>query len=197
MRVRPMSSCASLRSSGGSASALSSMTSTAVPPQPNATTGPKVGSSAIPTMSSCAFGLTIIGWMVTPLMRASGRAARPGDNVVYRFANGIRVGQVQTDAADFGFVHDVGRQNLGDHRLVARQERRRRRNGLLGIAGGERRHDGDAVGGKQPADLDRVEPGSTLADDVRNDAPRGGYVRREIGGQARRRFHQAIDGLAI
>jgi len=39
-------------------------------------TGPKVGSSAMPRMSSCAFGRTIIGWMVTPAMRASGRAAR-------------------------------------------------------------------------------------------------------------------------
>src|ERR1700730_6242320 len=181
MRVRPMSSCASLRASGGSASALSSMTSTAVPPQPNATTGPKVGSSAIPTMSSCAFGLTIIGGMGTPLMRAAGRAARPGENVVYRFANGIRVGQVQTDAADFGFVHDVGRQDLGDHRLVARQERRRQRNGLLGVAGKKRRYDGDAVGREQLANLDRVEPDSTLTDGARDDALRGVDIRHEIG----------------
>ena len=64
------------RSSGGSASALSSMTSTAVPPRPNTTTGPKVGSSAIPAISSRAFGRTIIGWMVTPVMRASGLLLR-------------------------------------------------------------------------------------------------------------------------
>ena len=54
--MRAIRSSASLRSSGGSASALSSMTSTAVPPRPNTTTGPKVGSSARPAISSRAFG---------------------------------------------------------------------------------------------------------------------------------------------
>jgi hypothetical protein len=39
-------------------------------------TGPKVGSSAMPTMSSQALGRIIIGWTITPAMRASGRAAR-------------------------------------------------------------------------------------------------------------------------
>ena len=52
---------ASLRSSGGSANALSLMTSTAVPPWPKTMTGPKVGSSAMPAMSSRAFGRRIIG----------------------------------------------------------------------------------------------------------------------------------------
>jgi hypothetical protein len=52
------------------------MTSTAVPPRPNTMTGPKVGSSAIPAINSRAFARTIIGWMVTPVMRASGLAAR-------------------------------------------------------------------------------------------------------------------------
>ena len=60
-RVRAIRSRASSRSSGGSASALSSMTSTAVPPRPNTMTGPKVGSSAMPAISSRAFGRTIIG----------------------------------------------------------------------------------------------------------------------------------------
>ena len=71
-RVRAMRSRASLRSSGGSASALSLMTSTPVPPRPNRITGPKVGSSAIPAISSRAFGRKIIGCIVTPVMRAPG-----------------------------------------------------------------------------------------------------------------------------
>ena len=74
--MRAISSCASFRSSGGSASALSLITSTAVPPRPNTITGPKVGSSAMPAMSSRAFGRSTIGWIVTPVMRASGLAAR-------------------------------------------------------------------------------------------------------------------------
>ena len=45
-------------------------------------TGPKVGSSAMPTISSRAFGRTIIGWTVTPVMRASGlRRARAIENI--------------------------------------------------------------------------------------------------------------------
>ena len=44
-----------------SARALSSMTSTAVPPRPNTMTGPKVGSSAIPAINSRALGRRIIG----------------------------------------------------------------------------------------------------------------------------------------
>ena len=60
------------RSSGGSASALSSMTSTAVPPRPNTTTGPKVGSSARPAISSRAFGRRTIGCTVTPAIARVG-----------------------------------------------------------------------------------------------------------------------------
>jgi hypothetical protein len=55
---------------------LSLITSTAVPPWPKAMTGPKVGSSATPTISSRALARTIIGKTVTPAMRAPGLAAR-------------------------------------------------------------------------------------------------------------------------
>ena len=73
-RVRPISSWARRRSSGGSASALSSMISTATPPRPNTTTGPNTGSSAMPQISSRALGRRIIGCTVTPSSRAPGRS---------------------------------------------------------------------------------------------------------------------------
>ncbi len=72
MRVRPMSSRARCRLSGGSASALSSSTSTAVPPAPNRMTGPNSGSSTAPTMSSWAPGPPAMGCTVKPETRASG-----------------------------------------------------------------------------------------------------------------------------
>ena len=73
-RVRPTRSRARFMSSGGSASALSLMISTAVPPRPNIITGPKVGSSATPRINSRAAGRLIIGWIMTPSICASGRA---------------------------------------------------------------------------------------------------------------------------
>jgi len=39
-------------------------------------TGPNVGSSATPAINSRAFGRKIIGWIVTPVIRASGFAER-------------------------------------------------------------------------------------------------------------------------
>ena len=63
------------------ASALSLMTSTAVPPAPNTITGPKVGSSAMPRMSSRAFGFTTMACTITPEIRASGRCAFARDRI--------------------------------------------------------------------------------------------------------------------
>jgi hypothetical protein len=62
MRVRSIRSPASTLSSGGSAIAVSSITSTAMPPAPNRTTGPKIGSLLMPRISSCACLRTTIGW---------------------------------------------------------------------------------------------------------------------------------------
>ena len=108
--MRAISRCASSRSSGGSASALSLMTSTAVPPCPKTMTGPKVGSSATPTISSRALGRTIIGKTVTPAMRASGFAvARARENVGGGLAHRVLAGEVEPHAADFRFVHDIRR----------------------------------------------------------------------------------------
>ena len=71
-RVCRIRSRARLRSSGGSACAVSRSTSTAVPPAPNIMSGPKVGSTDMPRISSWARGRRIIGCTVKPLMLASG-----------------------------------------------------------------------------------------------------------------------------
>ena len=68
----PSASRASVMSSGGRASDLSLITSTAVPPRPNTTTGPKVGSSARPAISSRPRGRWIMGCTVTPSMTRVG-----------------------------------------------------------------------------------------------------------------------------
>ena len=60
--------------SGGSATARSRSTSTAMPPAPKAIAGPNTGSRITPTMSSRPFGRRTIGSTVTPFTRASGRA---------------------------------------------------------------------------------------------------------------------------
>ncbi len=73
--MRAISVRARVMSSGGKASDLSLMTSTAVPPLPNTTTGPKVGSSARPAISSRPRGRWIMGCTVTPSITASGRMA--------------------------------------------------------------------------------------------------------------------------
>ena len=82
-RVRAIRSRASFRSSGGSATALSSITSTPVPPWPNTMTGPKVGSSAMPS---------------DQLARL-----RPDDHRLDRHAGDARVGR-----AALALAHDLG-----------------------------------------------------------------------------------------
>jgi len=59
--------------SGGSATARSRCTSTAVPPVPKTIAGPNTGSRIMPTISSRPFARRTIGSTVTPLTRASGR----------------------------------------------------------------------------------------------------------------------------
>ena len=76
MRVRPTRSRARCALSGGSATARSAITSTAVPPCPNSTIGPKSASSARPTISSSAPGRRTIGCTMKPSSFASGRSAR-------------------------------------------------------------------------------------------------------------------------
>ena len=89
------------------------MISTAVPPRPNTTTVPKVGSSARPRISSRAFGRTTIACTMTPAIRASGpQLLRPRENIGSRGAHGVGIGEIEHDAADVGFVDDVARHDL-------------------------------------------------------------------------------------
>ena len=130
------------------------MTSTAVPPRPKTMTGPKVGSSAIPAINSRALGRRIIGWMVTPVMRASGlRRARPRQNVGDRLAHRALAGEIEPDAADFGFVHDVAARGFWQRRPDPCVEKRSRDgSGFIGIAGEQRGRDRNGVGRKQARD---------------------------------------------
>ena len=127
-------------------------------------TGPKVGSSATPAISSRAFGLMIIGEIGHAVdARLRPRRARPAQNVGRRLAHGMSGREVERDAADLGFVHDVGREDFYRHRLPCGEIRFCRRRGFVGIAGEMRRRHVDAVGRKQPRRLDRVEPVAAVA----------------------------------
>ena len=77
-----MSSSARVAFSGGKPIAYSLRTSTSLPPRPNTTTGPKVGSVIAPARSSRACGRRTIGCTENPSSRAPGasrssRAAIP------------------------------------------------------------------------------------------------------------------------
>ena len=159
MRVRPISSCASRKSSGGSASALSLMTSTAVPPAPNTTTGPKVGSSAIPAISSRALRRRTIGWTVTPAMRASGLAALARARMseaasatacaLVRFSRTPPTSDLCTISGDrilTTAVPPLASSGAADPR------------GFVGIARERNRGRRDRIGREQRRDFDRIEP---------------------------------------
>ena len=173
------------------------MTSTAVPPCPNTITGPKVGSSATPTMSSRAFGRTIIGKDGDAGdARVGLRRPRPGENFRGGLAHGVLAGEIEPHAADFRLVHDVGRLNLEDDRRAAGQVRPCRRDRFIGIARQRGRRDRDAIGRKQPGQLDRIEPGSLVAQHAVDDRPHRGDIRRKVLRQTGRRRHQQVARFA-
>ena len=98
---------------------------------PNAMTGPKVGSSAMPTMSSCAFGRTIMGWTVTPVDACLGlRGMGSGDDFGGGGTHRVFRREVEAHAADIRLVDDVARQDLDDHRRAGAEERPRQRRRL-------------------------------------------------------------------
>ena len=74
-RVEAIMLAISMALSGGSATARSRSTSTAVPPAPKVITGPKTLSCDTPSNNSRALSRWIIFSMVTPVMRALGWAA--------------------------------------------------------------------------------------------------------------------------
>ena len=148
----------------------------------------------MPAISSRAFGRKIMGWTVTPVMRASGFAARArAQHVGGRFAHRLFAGQVEPHAADVGFVHDVGREDLHGDRAAAGQDRRRGRRGLVGVARENGRRDRNRVGREQPRNLDRIEPCASVRDCALDDPACRLRIGREILRQAGRRLHQVID----
>ena len=133
--VRAISISARLRSSGGKAIDLSSMISTAVPPRPNTTTGPKVGSSASASDKLARFG--------PAHHRLDGDAdnSRAGlkplgalEDVGRRLAHRFLAREVELHAADVGFVDDVRREDLHRDGAAVGEDRARRRRGLLGVS---------------------------------------------------------------
>jgi hypothetical protein len=142
-RVRSISARASGTFSGGSATARSATTSTAVPPWPNRMTGPNTGSTLAPTISSCA--------CFAPHHRLHGEAfdARLGgrpDAGQHGLRGGAHVAspfQVQRHAADVGLVRDLPRGSSAPPESRCAPPRPLR----VGIGRHRARgHHGDAVG---------------------------------------------------
>ncbi len=136
------------------------MTSTAVPPRPKRMTGPNVGSSATPAISSRALGRLIIGWIVTPSMCASGpRDARALHHLTGRLAHAFQRRHVEHDAADIRLVRDVPREeNLHDAGAVFGDDGRRDLCSFVRRPGEPGRRAWNMVGFQNARDVDNVEP---------------------------------------
>ena len=125
MRVRSIRSPASTSSSGGSAIAVSSMSSTATPPAPNRITGPKIGSRLTPRISSWDCLRTTIGCTAKPSTRRSGLLRARRCDRPRRVARRSRARDVEHHAADVGFVRDRLGQQLDDDLVRALEQPRR------------------------------------------------------------------------
>ena len=68
---------------------------------------------------------------------------------------------------------------------------------LLGIGGGECRHDGDLIGIEQPLDLDRIEPGAAVGQRRGDDLPRRIRIGRELARHGGRNLRQRLHHLAM
>ena len=75
---------------------------------------------------------------MTPVMRASGLGGpRPRKHVDAGLADRLFACQTEADAADFGFVHDIGRMNFHCDRTATGEERAGCRSRFVGITGQE------------------------------------------------------------
>ena len=130
---------ASARLSGGSASALSRDDLDRRAALAEQDHRAERGSTAAPTISSCASGRRIIGCTVKPRAGPRARAWRRRARIASPppALGGVR--QVEAHAADIGFVRDVGRQDLERHRKADLGGGGRR---LVGV--------GDAAGLRRP-----------------------------------------------
>ena len=104
----------------------------------------------------------------------------PRENLGGRLAHRIGIGEIEHDAADIGFVHDVARHDLEHDSRALRKDCIRMRDRLFGIGGGEGRHDRDVIGIEQPLDLDRIEPGAAVGECCGNDLPRRIGIGRKL-----------------
>ena len=137
---------ASVMLSGGSASAVSAITSTAVPPWPNSITGPNcrvVGHADDQLIGAGPADHLLHGEAVEPRLRA--RAARRARSIAAR-RRAHRVAASSRSSATpptSRLVGDVGRQDLERHRHADRAAARGR---LVRRRGDRVRHDRNAVG---------------------------------------------------
>ena len=117
---------------------------------------------------------------------------RPIENIRGRLVHRALAGEVEANAADLRLVHDVGGLNLEDNRRAGGEVRLCRRDGFRGAGRQGRRRDRNAVGGKNTGHLDRVEPGSLVAQYAVNDGTHGSDVRHKVLRHAGRRRHQQL-----
>ncbi len=101
------------------------------------------------------------------------------------------------DAADIGFVHDVGGDDLQRHRLTPGDQRPRRRRRRVDVGGEDQGYGRDAIGLQQLAHRDGVEPRCTLAERVAHDPPRALRVGREVPRQRVGGAHQIVLRLPV
>jgi len=87
-------------------------------------------------------------------------------------------------AADFRFVHDIGRLDFQDDRVTSGEVWPCRRSGFVRFAREACRRDGDTVGGEHFRDRDRFEPDilgfAALAQRRVDNRAYGALIRRKI-----------------
>ena len=112
-------------------------------------------------------------------------------------AHGFGVGEIEHDAADIGFVHDVARHDLEHDGRALREYRRGVRDRLLGVRGRECRHHCDVIGVQQLLDFDRIEPMAAVRQRSVHDLPGGLGIGRKLAGHRRRDLRQRFHHLAM
>ena len=153
----------------------------------------------MPTISSRAFGRTIIGWTMTPAMCASGRVGAGARRLPLRRRRARRRASIRSSlhAADIRLVDDVVGEDLDRDGVPLGEQRCGLRGGLLRRRGERDRHRRDVVGLGQPC---RPRSGRARCGPRRGRGRRScvpGRVRREVRRQRRRRLHQRVQRLAV
>ena len=194
-RVRAIRSCGELQDRAAAApSALSLITSTAVPPLPeddDRAEGRIVGHAGDQFarlrphdhgMDGDAGDARVGLGRRARAPRMSAAASRTASSLV----------EIEPHAADVRFVHDIRRQDFdSDRPPSARSAAWPRRPPHPAFARQDGGRDRDRIGRKQPRDLDRIEPGAALARARSRRSPRAAATSgAKSVRQARRRRHQ-------